>query len=179
MKIASKQLNTNDLNTIITHYKSKYFKFASKNFYLSFLAIKTIMESPNKYFPNTKVLKPLDIKPYKIHESTSMKSLLANLKLDLRTFKMLNPTFSELAYKHNIILPKNSIVYLQNNEPSHQLIKLSLHPIYTNEDIEKILISQNYDKDAIIALNAISETAFKKLKKNYLIIYHHSSSPFI
>lgn len=179
MKQASKQLNTTDLNTIITYYKSKYFKFASKNFYLSFLAIKTIMESTNKYFPDAKLLKPLDIKIYKIPKSTPIKSLITNLKVNLITFKIFNPAFTELAYKHNIILPKNSIIYLQNNELSHQLIKLSHHSIKSNENIEQMLISLNYDENAIIALNAINEKSFKKLKKDYLIVYPPSSSPFI
>ena len=50
MKRAVKKLNTSDLNTIIKNYRSRYFKFASRNFYCEFIAALYVVQNYMAYF---------------------------------------------------------------------------------------------------------------------------------
>jgi len=50
MRRAVEALGTTDIETIIRHYDGPAFRFASRNFYVSFLAALEIEEQPEKYF---------------------------------------------------------------------------------------------------------------------------------
>jgi membrane-bound lytic murein transglycosylase D len=47
---AKETLGTDDIVTIVRHYNSRTFGFASRNFYVSFLAALDIDHNPDKYF---------------------------------------------------------------------------------------------------------------------------------
>ncbi len=51
MKRAQEQLGTSDIATIVRKYNSRSFGFASRNFYLAFLAALEIDQNPEKFFP--------------------------------------------------------------------------------------------------------------------------------
>ena len=50
LRRASKQLGTTDIATIVRDYKGRSFGFASRNFYLSFLAALEVSSDPERYF---------------------------------------------------------------------------------------------------------------------------------
>jgi membrane-bound lytic murein transglycosylase D len=50
MRRASKQLGTTDIATILRDYRGRAFGFASRNFYLSFLAALEVSSNPERYF---------------------------------------------------------------------------------------------------------------------------------
>src|SRR6187399_3540925 len=50
MRRAKESVGTDDIERIVRNYKSPSFGFASRNFYVSFLAALTIDENPEKYF---------------------------------------------------------------------------------------------------------------------------------
>ena len=47
----AKAIHGDDIGTIVRHYKGKYFKFASRNFYAEFIAAREVASNPKKYFP--------------------------------------------------------------------------------------------------------------------------------
>ncbi|MBT4521899.1 MAG: lytic transglycosylase domain-containing protein, partial [Halieaceae bacterium] len=57
---ASKQLGTNDIGSISRNYRGRNFGFASRNFYLSFLAAMEASKHPELYFGPLKVTSPID-----------------------------------------------------------------------------------------------------------------------
>jgi membrane-bound lytic murein transglycosylase D len=48
---AAKQLGTTDIDVIVRRYRGRAFGFASRNFYLSFLAAVEVSRNPSRYFP--------------------------------------------------------------------------------------------------------------------------------
>jgi membrane-bound lytic murein transglycosylase D len=50
LRRASKQLGTTDIETIVRDYKGRAFGFASRNFYLSFMAALQVSSDPDRYF---------------------------------------------------------------------------------------------------------------------------------
>jgi membrane-bound lytic murein transglycosylase D len=50
MRRASRQLGTTDIAAIVRNYKGRNFGFASRNFYLSFLAALEVSSNPERYF---------------------------------------------------------------------------------------------------------------------------------
>lgn len=50
MRHAAKKMGTTDIQTIIENYRSRTFKFASRNFYVAFLAAVDVEQNAEKYF---------------------------------------------------------------------------------------------------------------------------------
>ena len=50
MRKAAKKVGTHDITTILRKYKSRSFKFASRNFYLAFLAVNDVQAEAEHYF---------------------------------------------------------------------------------------------------------------------------------
>ncbi|MEH6593866.1 MAG: transglycosylase SLT domain-containing protein [Halioglobus sp.] len=57
---ASKQMGTTDIAPIVRNYKGRSFGFASRNFYVSFLAAVEVSENPERYFSTVSKKTPVD-----------------------------------------------------------------------------------------------------------------------
>ncbi|HEX4970754.1 MAG TPA: LysM peptidoglycan-binding domain-containing protein [Steroidobacteraceae bacterium] len=92
MKRAQEQLGTSDIVTVVRRYNSRSFGFASRNFYVAFLAALEIDQDPDKFFgsihrnaPDTSVI--LEVPAF------LPASRIANvLELDRDDLKRLNPS---------------------------------------------------------------------------------------
>jgi membrane-bound lytic murein transglycosylase D len=47
----ARALHGDDIGRIVTHYRGRYFGFASRNFYAEFLAVRHVARHANRYFP--------------------------------------------------------------------------------------------------------------------------------
>lgn len=165
-------LQTNDLSIILKKYKSRNFQYASRNFYLEFLAVRHIMANLNKYFPNLQMLPPLEYKTFKIQHNTPLKNLLTTLKIDPQVFKLYNPAFKEEAYRKNVSVPVDTEIYLPPDAENKSKPKLlAMHYLTSKELSDDILNNIQMPKEELIALNAIDEDSFLKRDKNYIVIY--------
>lgn len=91
MRRARDELGTDNIATIVRNYRSRTFGFASRNFYVAFLAALEIDSNPERFFG------PLERDPVDASQMTvmpefmSMRSLVSTLGLDMEQMKRMNP----------------------------------------------------------------------------------------
>jgi len=91
MRRARDALGTDNIATIVRSYRSRTFGFASRNFYVAFLAALEIDSNPQRFFG------PLERDPVDssqmavLPEYMSMRSLVSTLGLDMEQMKRMNP----------------------------------------------------------------------------------------
>src|SRR5690606_13072925 len=76
------QLGTSDIVTIVRKYNSRTFGFASRNFYLAFLAALEIDSNPEKFFPGIRRTAPDSSVVLKLPHSVSASRLATVLDMD-------------------------------------------------------------------------------------------------
>ncbi|MEQ1580828.1 MAG: LysM peptidoglycan-binding domain-containing protein [Steroidobacteraceae bacterium] len=91
MRRARDTLGTDNIATIVRSYRSRTFGFASRNFYVAFLAALEIDSNPERFFG------PMERDPADASQMTvmpefmSMRSLVGTLGLDMEQMKRMNP----------------------------------------------------------------------------------------
>ncbi|MBN2423969.1 MAG: LysM peptidoglycan-binding domain-containing protein [Calditrichaceae bacterium] len=106
MKQAVRKLNTMEMNTIINKYRSRYFKFASKNFYCEFIAALHIVQNYEQYFPNVNLEPPIQYKEYPLPHYIKYETLSEYLKIEKEQFKKYNPALRVSVYNNSKLIPK-------------------------------------------------------------------------
>jgi len=109
---AREQLGTTDIVRILHEYRSPTFGFASRNFYLCFLAALTIAEDPDKYFgPLHRGSEPQFVE-VKLSSSASSAALVKTLGVDRDTLRALNPALRPVVWSGQRSVPAGYVVRL-------------------------------------------------------------------
>lgn len=120
-----------DYERIFQEHESKLFKFASRNFYSEFLAAREVAKNYPAFFGPLPIEPPINSKGVVLPNYALVDDLVKHLKVDLETFKSLNPALREPVYKGQKLIPKGyevrvpqqgKIVRLADNIPP-QILK--------------------------------------------------------
>jgi membrane-bound lytic murein transglycosylase D len=106
MRRASESLGTTDIATIVRTYKSKSFGFASRNFYVSFLAALTVDRNPEKYFGNLVRRPEMAFTEVEVPAYMPLAAVVKTLKLDRAKLVQLNPAFRPALLSGSRLVPK-------------------------------------------------------------------------
>ena len=106
MRRARDAMHTEDIATIVRGYKSPSFGFASRNFYVSFLAALTIDRDPQKYFGEFKRHPEARFAEVELPAYVPMAAVQKLLKLDKDKLARLNPAVRPAVWKGERYLPK-------------------------------------------------------------------------
>ncbi len=106
MKRALKKLKTKELNEIIKRYKSRYFKFASRNFYCEFIAAVHVVQNYEDYFQSIKFESPIQYNEFPLQQYIKYSTLTKHLNLDDRSFKKYNPALRASIYNNSKYIPR-------------------------------------------------------------------------
>ena len=90
MERAARRLGTKDMAVIIEKYKSRTFGFASRNFYVSFLAASDVNADPERYFGPVKVVERIGDGPITADEALSW-GLMRGMRYLVRTRTTVDP----------------------------------------------------------------------------------------
>ena len=99
MKRAQEQLGTSDIATIVRKYNSRSFGFASRNFYLAFLAALEIDQNPEKYFPGLRRNAADNSLVLKLPQPVPASRLATLLDTDREELRRLNPALLNSVWK--------------------------------------------------------------------------------
>ncbi|MGV6807674.1 MAG: LysM peptidoglycan-binding domain-containing protein [bacterium] len=105
MARAAKALGTTDIETIARKYKGRTFGFASRNFYVSFLAALDISRNPAKYFGSVKMDAPDTPVSVTLNHYVAADSIAKALRLDIATLKKLNPALLDPVWQGEKHIP--------------------------------------------------------------------------
>ncbi|HUK00951.1 MAG TPA: transglycosylase SLT domain-containing protein [Steroidobacteraceae bacterium] len=98
MRRAKDALGTEDIAQIVRNYKSPTFGFASRNFYVSFLAALEIDHNPDKYFGSIERSAEAKFQEVTLPGKVSIVQLERALKIDPDTLKALNPALRPICW---------------------------------------------------------------------------------
>ncbi len=109
---AAKRVGSTKWDKIVTRYKSKSFRFASKNFYGSFMAAVEVADNYYEYFPELVVEDPKEMLEVRLDRKMKINEILEEQQLTLEKFKDYNPFIKRKVYKNKLALPSNTKIYI-------------------------------------------------------------------
>src|SRR5882724_8233912 len=103
---AKETLGTDDIVKIVRNYNGKTFGFASRNFYVSFLAALEVDRNPEKYFGSIEKLSEARFQEVVVPGYVSINSLERALKIDGTRLRTLNPALLRAVWDGQRHVPK-------------------------------------------------------------------------
>lgn len=91
---------------IVKSYRSRSFKFASRNFYSEFLAARMVAKNSDKYFGKITVRKPVSFQVVQLKGYIPIQALSDTLNISIRDIKALNPSLRKPVYNGQKYIPK-------------------------------------------------------------------------
>lgn len=118
MRRAVDSLGTTDIATIVRTYQSRTFGFASRNFYVSFLAALKIERDPEKYFGAIVPMKEASFREVRMPAYVDVRSLERALALDSETLRELNPALRPAVWRGRLAVPRGYELRLPSEGPT-------------------------------------------------------------
>ena len=103
---AKETLGTDDIVTILRNYKGRTFGFASRNFYVSFLAALEIDHNPEKYFGDIEPNHEIKFQEVVLPAFVPLAALEHALKIDQERLQALNPSLLPAVWNGQRHVPK-------------------------------------------------------------------------
>jgi membrane-bound lytic murein transglycosylase D len=172
---AKETLGTDDIVTILRNYKGRTFGFASRNFYVSFLAALEIDHNPEKYFGNIEPNHEIKFQEVVVPAFVPLQALEHALKIDQERLQVLNPSLLPAVWNGQRHVPKGYHLRLPldgekwtSEELSarlapHELYASQLEPrryrVQRAESLAMIAARYNVTAQELSQLNGISPSA--------------------
>jgi membrane-bound lytic murein transglycosylase D len=118
MRRAVETLGTTDIVTIVRNYQSRTFGFASRNFYVSFLAALKIERDPQKYFGAIVPLREERFREVKVPAYVSIGPLERAVGVDSETLRDLNPALRPAVWRGRRAVPRGYELRLPASGPT-------------------------------------------------------------
>jgi len=112
MKRAVKQTGSRDLADLIRTYQSSRFGFASKNFYVEFLAAKKVAENWTAYFSDIKFRQPVVFKTVEMPFAMTVAELSRTYAVDSQIVKEMNQGWTRAVMRGRYKVPKSYLLRL-------------------------------------------------------------------
>lgn len=110
MRRASRKMGTKDIAVIARHYKSRTFGFASRNFYVEFLAALEIDQNPQKYFGPIAFGSPPEIEMAELPYYADAAGLTRTLGVPRETLEHNNPALRPSVWNGSKRVPKGYLL---------------------------------------------------------------------
>lgn len=118
MRRAVDTLGTTNIVTIVRNYQSRTFGFASRNFYVSFLAALKIDRDPQKYFGSIVPLREERFKEVRMPAYVAIAPLERALDIDPETLRDLNPALRRAVWRGRFPVPRGYELRLPADGPT-------------------------------------------------------------
>jgi membrane-bound lytic murein transglycosylase D len=105
-------LGTDDIVHIVRDYHSPSFGFASRNFYVSFLAALTVSRNPDKYFTGLQRVSESGFREVMMPAPASAASMVRTLGIDRDVLRALNPALLPTVWNGTRPIPPNYVLRL-------------------------------------------------------------------
>ena len=106
LRRASRQLGTTDIATIVRDYKGRSFGFASRNFYLSFMAALEVSSNPHRYFAPYEDASPVSYYEIELSDYLPVQSFARAFNTDLDSLKLHNRALLDPIWSGKKRIPK-------------------------------------------------------------------------
>ncbi len=169
MRRAARELGTRDIAEIVRNYKGRTFGFASRNFYVAFLAALEVDSDPDKYFGPISRRPGADTVVTKVPDYVGVDSLQTALGLALTELKAWNPALMESVWSGDKFIPKGFSLRLPrgSSDPQNLLASLPVsqryavqrpdvyHRVGRGETLSEIAERYRVSVSSLMALNSL------------------------
>jgi membrane-bound lytic murein transglycosylase D len=129
MRRAREQLGTSDITTIVRNYNSRTFGFASRNFYVAFLAAVEIDADPQKFFGPIRRNPPDASRVLTLPAYVPASRLVAALEVEQEDLRRLNPALLPSVWNGSRHVPRG----FELRVPAHLDLRAALQRIDAGE----------------------------------------------
>jgi len=106
MRRAARKLGTKDITKVVRNYRSRTFGFASRNFYVEFLAASAVASDPEFYFGPLVLDQPIAFEMVELPYFAKPKELAKAIGIDDATLKEANPGLRSAVWQGSKYIPK-------------------------------------------------------------------------
>jgi len=107
---AMRQFGDTEYTKILREYRGRTFGFASRNFYVAFLAAMQVDQNPEQYFPGVTPAQPLDYQSHRLTAYIPAGAIADALGISERDLKRYNPSLQPTVFQGSKYLPKTFVV---------------------------------------------------------------------
>jgi len=185
MRRARDALGTDDIETIVRNYKSPTFGFASRNFYVSFLAALEIDRNPEKYFSNIEPLPEAKFTEISTPSFVPIGALERILKVERSALRALNPALLPAVWNGQRHVPKGYRLRLpaagekwttellaQRLNPTEQYAgqpQERRHRVKQGESLASVAAAYGVTTTALAQLNGVGNNAKLRAGRSLLV----------
>jgi len=171
---AMRQYGDNAYADILRKYNGRTFGFASRNFYVAFLAAKEVDQNQQKYFPGVVPDRPVDYTKYKLDAYIPADKLASVLNVRERDLARYNPALQATIWQGSKYLPEDFEIRMplsMLNETLPDLVaKLSddaffdkqlpdlFHTVARGDTLSEIADAYSTRVSTLVALNSLSSS---------------------
>ena len=171
MRKAIKTLGTRDIAIIARQYKGRAFGFASRNFYVAFLAALEVDRNPDQYFPKIYPAKPFDYELITLDSYIQIKDIAEALSVPVSVLKRHNRSLLASIWNGNKRVPRGYTLRVPKNllnAPAHKLLAYIpsiekhdeqtpdlFHTVVRGDTISEIAQRYGYRVSEVLAANAM------------------------
>jgi membrane-bound lytic murein transglycosylase D len=117
MRRAKEQLGTDDILTIVRKYQSRSFGFASRNYYIAFLAALDVDRNAEQYFGSLNRHPEVKTRPVVLPAYIPVKALERAFGIDRDTLRVFNPALTKAVWMGQRYVPRGFELRLPENIP--------------------------------------------------------------
>lgn len=121
MRRAVRKVGTRDITRIVREYRSRTFGFASRNFYVEFLAAARIAESPERYFGHLVRDTPIEYERYEIPFYGSADAVARAIGVPVSTLQAANPALLSSVWRGQKRIPRGFEIKVPRGELARPL----------------------------------------------------------
>jgi membrane-bound lytic murein transglycosylase D len=121
LRRAQDELGTSDIAVIVKRYQGKTFGFASRNFYVAFLAALEVDRNADKYFGPIARLPDTDSTPVELPDYIPVEALSKAFKVDMGALRVLNPALRPPIWNGSRFVPRGYELRLPGAPPPAEI----------------------------------------------------------
>ena len=115
------ELGTSDIAVIVKRYRGRTFGFASRNFYVAFLAALEVDRNAERYFGPITRLPDTDSTPVEVPDYISVEALAKAFKVDMGALRVLNPALRPPIWNGSRLVPRGYTLRLPGSQPASEI----------------------------------------------------------
>ena len=121
LRRAQDELGTSDIAVIVKHYQGRTFGFASRNFYVAFLAALEVDRHADRYFGRIPHLPETDSTPVEVPDYIPVDVLAKAFKVDMGALRVLNPALRPPVWNGSRFVPRGYMMRLPGTPPQIEI----------------------------------------------------------
>jgi membrane-bound lytic murein transglycosylase D len=113
---AMREFGDDNIADILRQYNGRTFGFASRNFYVAFLAAREVDQNPDRYFPGLTPYDPIDFSHHQLNAYVPADDLAGALGVSARDLARYNPGLQATVWQGSKHVPKDYIIRVPSGD---------------------------------------------------------------